>query len=146
MSKIEKIWKLPPPEDLGDEYIWHPVVRIGKTVPWGYEQDLDDPDILLPIPEELELLEEAKRYLKRYPSREVANWLTEQTGRYISHTGLLSRVKSERQREKEASESRYWAERYKEAQEKAERLEKQRIGARTRREQECSSGSETGED
>lgn len=130
MSKIKKTWKLPPPEDNGDEYVWYPVVRVGRTIPFGYEQDQEDQDILLPVPEELELLEEAKKYLKRYSSREVAAWLSEQSGRYISHTGLLDRVKLEARRKTQVADARYWAERYREAAEKADKLEKQRIGAR----------------
>lgn len=130
MSKINQTWRLPPPEDLGDEYEWRPVVRVGRVVPWGYEQDPNDEDILLPIPEELELLEEAKKYLKRYSSREVAAWLSEQSGRRISHTGLLDRVKLEARRKTQIADASYWAGRYREAAAKAERLEKRRLGAR----------------
>ena len=52
--KINKTWKLPKPELVNDEYEWLPVVRVGRIVPFGYRQDPDDGDILLPIPEELE--------------------------------------------------------------------------------------------
>lgn len=141
MSKLKCEWKLPLPDEDGDEYIWHPVVRVGRQVPWGYEQDPDDPDILLPIPEELELMEQAKKFLKQYSYRQVAAWLSEQSGKPISHVGLYKRVKLEYKRKTEAPNQRYLAERYKEALKKAEKLEKQRIGAKTRRNEADSSCS-----
>ena len=59
--KTNKTWKLPKPVEIGGEYEWRPVVRVGTHVPFGYKQDPDDCDILLPIPEELELFEKAKK-------------------------------------------------------------------------------------
>lgn len=123
MTKIKKEWKLPKPIDNGDHYEWHPVVRIGRTVPFGYKEDPDDSYILLPITEELELFEEAKKHLKRYSYRAVAAWLSEKSGRNISHVGLFKRVKLEHKRKAEASNQRYFAEKYKVAIEKAQRLE-----------------------
>ena len=128
--KTDKDWKLPVPEETDEGFNWQPVVRIGRTVPFGYEQDPTDLDILQPIVDELELLEKAKKYLKQYSYRDVANWLSEQSGRYISHVGLMKRVKLEQKRKRQASNQRYLAERYKEALQKAERLE-ERIGGRT---------------
>jgi len=130
MSKIKEGWKLPLPEENEEEYVWVPVVRVGRMVPWGYKQDPNDPDILLPIPEELELMEQAKKFLKQYSYRDVANWLSEQSGRSISHVGLYKRVKLEYRRKTEAANQRYLAKRYKEALEKAEKIEKQCLGAR----------------
>ena len=128
--KTSKDWKLPVPEETEDGFNWQPVVRIGRTVPFGYEQDPTDLDVLQPIVDELELLEKAKKYLRQYSYRDVANWLSEQSGRYISHVGLMKRVKLEQKRKRQASNQRYLAERYKEALQKAERLE-ERIGGRT---------------
>ena len=128
--KTRKDWKLPVPEETEDGFNWQPVVRIGRTVPFGYEQDPTDLDVLQPIVDELELLERAKKYLRQYSYRDVANWLSEQSGRYISHVGLMKRVKLEQKRKRQASNQRYLAERYKEALQKAERLE-ERIGGRT---------------
>ena len=127
--KTDKDWKLPMPEETDEGFNWQPVVRIGRTVPFGYEKDLTDLDILQPVVEELELLERAKKYLKQYSYRDLANWLSEQSGRYISHVGLMKRVKLEQKRKRQASNQRYLAERYKEALQKAERLE-ERIGGR----------------
>ena len=128
--KTSKDWKLPVPEETEDGFNWQPVVRIGRTVPFGYEQDPTDLDVLQPIVDELELLERAKKYLRQYSYRDVANWLSEQSGRYISHVGLMKRVKLEQKRKRQASNQRYLAERYKEALQKAEKLE-ERIGGRT---------------
>ena len=130
MTKLKKTWTLPPPEETEEEYIWYPVVRVGRTIPFGYEQDPDDLDILLPIPEELELFEQAKKHLKQYSYRQVAAWLSDQSGRDISHVGLYKRVKLEQKRKREAGNLRFLAERYKEALEKAEAIERNRIGAR----------------
>ena len=128
--KTRKDWKLPVPEETENGFNWQPVVRIGRTVPFGYEQDPTDLDVLQPIVDELELLEKAKKYLRQYSYRDVANWLSEQSGRYISHVGLMKRVKLEQKRKRQASNQRYLAERYKEALQKAVRLE-ERIGGRT---------------
>jgi len=126
--RTNKTWTLPKPEVIGGEYVWKPVVRVGRHIPFGYRQDPDDCDILLPIPEELELFEKAKEFLKYYSYREVSAWLSTQSGRYISHVGLYKRVKLERKRKTEAATQRYLAQRYKEALEKAERLEGRLLG------------------
>tara|TARA_R100000951_G_scaffold56153_2_gene47158 strand:- start:191 stop:607 length:417 start_codon:yes stop_codon:yes gene_type:complete len=129
MKKIYKTWKLPAPKQ-GEEFEWRKVVRVGRLVPFGYRQDPDDCDILLPIPKELDLLEEAKKYLRQYSYRDVAAWLSEQSDRYISHVGLMKRVKSEQKRKREAANQRYLAEKYKAALEKAEKLEAERLGGK----------------
>lgn len=126
--KTNKTWTLPKPDFVDGEYVWKPAVRVGRHVPFGYRQDPDDCDILLPIPEELELFELAKKHLKRYSYREVSAWLSTQSGRYISHVGLYKRVKLEQRRKTEAATQRYLAQRYKEALEKAERLEGRILG------------------
>lgn len=118
-------WKIPKRGLKGE---WYPVVRIGRHIPFGYEQDPDDPQILLPIPSELELLEQAKRYLSEYSFRLVARWLSEQSGRYISHVGLKKRVNIEEQRRKASAQYRTYARRAEEAAEKARKLEEDRIG------------------
>ena len=125
--KTAKTWTLPKPENSGD---WKPVVRISRQIPFGYRQDPDDCDILLPIPEELELFEKAKVFLKQYSYREVAAWLSTESGRSISSTGLYKRIKIEQQRKNEASSQRYLAKRYKEALEKAKKLESRILGTR----------------
>lgn len=131
MSKKKKLqFRLPLPEDTGKEYIWKPVPRVGVWIPWGYKQDPEDPDMILPIPEELELLEQAKKYLNQYSLRDVAAWLSETSGRPISHVGLMKRIKVEYKRRTEAENQRYYAERCKEALAKAVAIEERSIGYR----------------
>ena len=77
----------------------------------------------------MDALEKAKKYLKQYSYREVSNWLSSQTGRYISHVGLRNRVQDERRLKKTASVKRQYAKRYEEAIKAAEKIEKERIGA-----------------
>lgn len=123
-------WFLPKPKKGPDGTInWYPIVRVGRHVPFGYEQDPKDPDILNPIPEELELLEKAKLYLREYSLRQVAAWLSQESGRYISHVGLRKRVALENNRKHGANNARTYAKRYKEAVEKAQKLEG-RLGGR----------------
>jgi len=64
-------------------------IKRGRTVPFGYELCEDDPDLLRPIPLELDALSKALKYLRDgSPYREVAIWLSKVTGRSISHVGL----------------------------------------------------------
>ena len=125
-----KTWKLPKPEKVDGEWEWVPLVRVGRFIPFGYRQDPNDPDILQPIPEELELFEQAKKHLSQYSYREVAAWLSEVSGRSVSHVGLFKRVKIEQKRKTAAAIQRFYAQRYKEAAEKAEKLEANRLGKR----------------
>jgi|TARA_R110000796_G_scaffold22752_3_gene65626 hypothetical protein len=129
MTSINKVWKLPVPKE-GEVFEWRSVVRVGRQVPFGYRQDPNDCDILLPIDKELNMLEEAKKYLKQYSYRDVSAWLSEQSNRYISHVGLMKRVKIERKRQREASNQRHLAEKYKEALQKAQKLEEERLGGK----------------
>ena len=66
--------------------------RRARVIPFGYKQSEADNKKLEPIQEELEALEQAKVYLDNSSYREVANWVTKKTGRYISHVGLLKAV------------------------------------------------------
>ena len=123
-------WELPQPLDIKDETEWSPIPRIARTIPFGYVQDEKDPDLLQPVQNELDKLEMARDYLKQYSYREVANWLTTQTGRYISHVGLRKRVANERQRKDQARSIRKWAEYAEKAIAKAKEIETQRTGAK----------------
>ena len=123
-------WELPQPLDIKDETEWTPIPRIARTIPFGYVQDEQDPDLLQPVQNELDKLEMARDYLKQYSYREVANWLTTQTGRYISHVGLRKRVANERQRKDQARSIRKWAEYAEKAIAKAKKIETQRTGAK----------------
>ena len=123
-------WELPQPLDIKDETEWTPIPRIARTIPFGYVQDEKDPDLLQPVQNELDKLEMARDYLKQYSYREVANWLTTQTQRYISHVGLRKRVANERQRKDPARSIRKWAEYAEKAIAKAKEIETQRTGAK----------------
>ncbi len=123
-------WKLPQPTDIKEENEWVQIPRIARTVPFGYEQNKDDPDILDPIPTELDLLEKARQCVNQYSYREVANWLSTNSGRYISHVGLRKRLQNERQRKNQAASIRKWAEYAEKAIAKAKALEEERTGSR----------------
>lgn len=144
----KKDWQIPK---RGKDGEWYPIVRIGSYVPFGYRESEDDRDWLIPIPEELELFDQAKEYLREYSSRVVANWLTKKSGRYISHVGLLKRVRKEESRRGGASQAREYQRRAEEAAKKAEKLENSLGGKNTRsyyglKDGDSSSESEAGED
>ena len=124
-------WKLPQPLDAKESNEWVSIPRISRTIPFGYEVDPDDPDVLIPIKTELDLLEKAKKLLVQYSYREVAHWLSTNTNRYISHIGLRKRVLNERRLKNKARSLRKWAEYAEKAISKAQELEQKRTGART---------------
>ena len=123
-------WKLPQPTDLKDDNEWMPIPRIARTVPFGYELDPEDKNLLKPIKIELDLLEQARKYIKQYSYREVANWLSKNSGRDISHVGLMKRLKNERKRQNQAISLRRWADYAQKAIQKAEEIEESRTGAK----------------
>jgi len=123
-------FKLPQPVDVQEENEWLPIPKVARTVPFGYKVNEEDPDILDPIPDELNKLQQAKKYLSQYSYREVANWLSTNTGRSISHVGLMKRLTNEQRHKKQATSLRKWADYAKKALAKAEKIETQRTGAR----------------
>ena len=127
MTKPFDKYKLPQPTDVKINNEWVDIPRISRTIPFGYVVDPEDNDVLKPIPDELNKLVLAKKYLKQYSYREVANWLSAHTGRSISHVGLMKRVKNERRRKSQSTSLRRWAEYAKAAIAKAEALEKKRL-------------------
>lgn len=106
------------------------VPRIARTIPFGYKAKDNDKDVLEPVLEELAALELARDYIKRFSLRQVANWITTQTGRKISHVGLQKRLKHERIRKNKAEAYKKWARFATNALKKAEKLEKERVGAK----------------
>ena len=129
------VWKLPQPTDLQEDNEWIEIPRIARTVPFGYELHPDDSEVLVPIPDELDKLQQAKKYLKQYSYREVANWLSRNTGRYISHVGLKKRLDNERRRYNQARSLRRWADYAKKAIAKAEALETKRLNSKNNAEE-----------
>ena len=130
MTRTAGQWKLPQPTDIKDKNEWVQIPRIARTVPFGYKQNEEDPDILDPIPTELDLLEKARAYINQYSYREVSNWLSTNSGRYISHVGLRKRLQHERQRKNQAKSLRKWAEYAEKAIAKAQSLEEERTGSK----------------
>ena len=141
MTKPLKQWKLPQPTDIKEDNEWIPIPRISRTIPFGYDVDPDDPDVLLPNEHQLDMLEKAQKYLKQYSYREVANWLTRNTGRSISHVGLRKRLDNERRRKNKVGSLRRWADYAKKAIAKAEELEAKRLGAKNQSSQKDSSAA-----
>jgi hypothetical protein len=120
-------WILPQPIKEGaDDFVPIPKLSNLTNVPFGYKLNEDDPLQLDPIPLELEALEKAKLYIRRYSSRHVAAWLTKVTGRYITHRGLLHRLKSESKNKSQATSLWSWAARYKKAILLAEKYQKRK--------------------
>ena len=123
-------FKMPDPVGLKDDNEWLMIPKISRTIPFGYKVHEQDEDILVPIIEELEALELAKEYLREYSYREVAGWLSDRTGREISHIGLRKRIQKEKQRKSKATTYKTWLKNYQKALEKLEEIESKRIGAK----------------
>lgn len=71
---------------------YEPIPKRGSSVPFGYEQ-VDGSKLLMPIEGELEALSRAKDFLAISPIRDVTAWIEHETGRSISHQGLVKRMK-----------------------------------------------------
>lgn len=70
---------------------WSNITRPNKTskMPYGYIPSEDDPCILIPDPDMLPLIEEGMDYLDQgFSTRRVSEWLTEKTGKRITHQGI----------------------------------------------------------
>tara|TARA_R110002110_G_C13336636_1_gene707302 strand:+ start:679 stop:1107 length:429 start_codon:yes stop_codon:yes gene_type:complete len=126
-------FKMPDPVGLKDDEDWLPIPRISKTIPFGYIEHETDDDLLMPIIEELEALELAKDYLKEYSYREVARWLSDKSGRQISHVGLRKRVQIEKKRKGKAETYKLWLKKYEAALQKLEEIESKHTGAKKER-------------
>ena len=129
MNRSAGKWELPQPTDIKEDEEWIQIPRIARTIPFGYKQNENDSDLLDPIEKELTLLEQARKYVNQYSYRQVANWLSKQSGRYISHVGLQKRLKNEKKRKNQARSIRKWAEYAEKAISKAKEIELQRTGA-----------------
>ena len=114
-------WALPLPDVEGKQ--WKRIPKIARLVPFGYEVDPEDENFLLPVEQELDALELAKKHLRQYSYRQVANWLTQQTGRYISYRGLKKRIDIEKNRRKVASVKRELARRLEKTLKEVSKLE-----------------------
>ena len=121
-------WQLPKPPKKHNKQ-WHPIVRVTQKVPFGYEVDPNNEKLLVPVEHELEALELAKQHLKQYSYRAVAQWLSKETDRYISHGGLKKRIEVEQRRRKAYEIKRKLAKWLEETLSEIEQLENQGVGA-----------------
>ena len=126
-------WQLPAPPDPLKDYRkeWERIPNLAMNmtiIPFGYMKDPDDPDWLYPVDKELSLLALAKKHLKRYSYQDVANWLSEQSGRRITREGLRKRVEIDRRRKRLIDIKRFYAKRYEKILRQIEALEKTRLG------------------
>ena len=136
MTKKNRLpyYELPDPVGLRDsEGNWMQIPRISRTIPFGYVQNEHDPDILDPVFLELEALDLARQYVKEYSYREVARWLSDKTGRSISHVGLRKRVQIEKKRKGKAETYKLWLKKYEAALQKLEEIESKHTGAKKER-------------
>jgi len=129
MSASESLgyWTLPKPEI--NQKAWSRIPRVARTIPFGYNVDETDDDFLIPIENELELLEKAKQHLIQFSYRDVANWLSKESGRYISHVGLKKRIQVERKRKKAATIKRKLASRLEKTLQEIKKLEQETTGS-----------------
>ena len=94
---------------------WKPVPRIVDKIPFGYDEDPSNPKMLLPNVVQLEVLQKAKEYRRRGHSyRRLAQWVSQITGRPISHSGLKVRMERDASLKRKSTIIKRWAERYKE--------------------------------
>ena len=130
MTRSAGKWELPQPTDIKEDDEWISIPRIARTIPFGYVINKEDSELLDPVPYELEALELARKHVKQFSYREVANWLTTKTGREISHIGLRKRLLHERQRKNKARTLKRWSEYAEKAIQKAKDIEESRVGAK----------------
>jgi len=61
--------------------------RVARVVPFGYRES-EKENYLEPIQEEIDALEQARKYIKGSSYREVADWVFRKTGRKLTGMGL----------------------------------------------------------
>ena len=93
--------------------MWQNKSRPNKTakIPYAYKADDDDPLVLIPDPIIVRYVEQAMDYLDEgHSSRRTADWLSEKSGKTISHQGLSNIWKAHRSETSELLKSRKEAE------------------------------------
>jgi len=63
-------------------------IKHSRVIPYGYKVSEEDNKLLIPIPSELDALEQAMKYLRTSSVREVQRWLVATTGRYLAVKNL----------------------------------------------------------
>ena len=61
--------------------------RKSRVIPFGYKES-NDPNYLEPIQEEIDAIEQARKYIQSSSYREVADWMFRKTGRKVTGMGL----------------------------------------------------------
>ena len=88
---------------------WDNKTRPNKTakIPYAYKADNDDPLVLISDPIIVRYVEQAMDYLDEgHSSRRTADWLSEKSGKKISHQGLSNIWKAHRSETSELLKSR----------------------------------------
>ena len=69
---------------------WKPQKKLSCFIKWGYKIDPHDPERIIPIPEMEALMDQALKYLRtgKHSFRDVADWLSANSGTRISHVAL----------------------------------------------------------
>ena len=68
--------------------------RVSRTIPFGYEVSEENDKLLIEIPEHMELLKKAKKFIENHCSyKETAEWLSHHSGRTITGMGLREVLK-----------------------------------------------------
>tara|TARA_B100001939_G_C16873454_1_gene587486 strand:+ start:880 stop:1137 length:258 start_codon:yes stop_codon:yes gene_type:complete len=68
--------------------------RVGRVIPLGYKVSEEDDRILIQIPEHMELIYKAKKFIENNCSyKETAEWLAHHTGRKLTGMGLREVLK-----------------------------------------------------
>jgi hypothetical protein len=68
--------------------------RVGRVIPLGYKVSEEDDRILIQIPEHMELIHKAKKFIENNCSyKETAEWLSHHTGRKLTGMGLREVLK-----------------------------------------------------
>ena len=80
----ESLFSLPKTEELPQKILRK---RKSRVIPFGYKQS-NDPDFLEPIQDEIDAIEQARKYIQSSSYREVADWMFRKTGRRVTGMGL----------------------------------------------------------
>ena len=68
--------------------------RVSRIIPFGYEVSEENDKLLIEIPEHMELLKKAMKFIEDHCSyKETAEWLSHHSGRTITGMGLREVLK-----------------------------------------------------
>ena len=68
--------------------------RVSRIIPFGYEVSEENDKLLIEVPEEMELISKAKKFIENNCSyRETAEWVSHHSGKKITGMGLREVLK-----------------------------------------------------